>query len=191
VWSQAEVMVRTFYAPDRYCLATCIGLEGVAHIPQVLDGSVDVQMSFQVKNGLAFRLQPDGYALSPTPTPCPIGSAESRPVIILHGNGAVLTNPTIAVRNAANDVTQLMNFTVTLAANEALRIDTARATVSKITDGVITDALAAGYWPPGSGDFPLLRPYDGAIEAGQYPSVNVTAITGTPVGSISYVRRYS
>lgn len=173
LWSGAEVMVRTFYAPDRYCVATCLSLEGVAHIPEVLDGSVDVQMTFQVKNGVAFRLQPDGYALSATPTPCPIGSAESRPVILIHGGGAPIANPAIIVRNAANDIVQEMRFTGTLAAAEALRIDTARASVSKISQGLPSDALAAGWWPPGSGDFPLLRPFDGAVEAGQFPSVAV------------------
>jgi len=77
------------------------------------------------------------------------------------------------VRNAANDVVQRMDFTGTLAGAEALRIDTARASVSKIVGGLPSDALAAGWWPPNSGDFPLLRPYDGAVEAGQFPSVAV------------------
>lgn len=186
--SQGEVMVRTFYATDRYCLATLTGFDGTAHQPEVLDGTVNVTLSFLVKDGVAFRMQPDGYALTTTRIACPIGTAESRPVILVHGGGAAMTNPTITVRNASGDVVQTQVFTVSLGVNDALRIDSARCLISKVSAGTITDGMAAGYWT--SGDFLLLRPYDGWIENAAYPSVELSSATGTAQGEISYRRGY-
>ena len=83
---------------------------------------------------------------------------------------------------------QTAGFTVSLGANDAIRIDCARGTVSKIASGVVTDALQAGYWT--SGDYVLLlRPADGNPEMGVYPTVELSSSTGTPVGEITYTRR--
>lgn len=185
-----EVAVRLGYATDRYCNAIMESFDGASEQGENLNGILNVAMTFAVAAGVAWRNAPDGYALTTSRTSCPIGTAESYPVILVHGGGAALTNPVITVRNAAGDVVQTMAFVVSLGANDALRIDSARAQVSKVTSGVITDALAAGYWPSGSGDFPLLRPYDGWIENGVYPTVELSSSTGTAVGDISYTRRY-
>lgn len=184
-----EIAVRTGYATDRYCLGICDTFDGVSMQGEDLNGKINVALSFSVKDGVAFRLQPDGYALITTRTAVPIGTAESKPVITVHGGGAAMTNPTITVRNAAGDIVQTMLFTASLGANDALRIDSARSTVSKIASGTVTDGLAAGYWL--YGDFPILRPYDGNVELGAYPSVELSSATGAALGSITYTRRYA
>lgn len=183
-----EVAVRTGYASDRQCLATCERVDGEPYQGELLNGRVAVTLSFSIKDGVAERLAPDGYALSTSRVACPIWTAEVKPVIVVHGGGAALTNPVITVRNAAGDVVQTAGFTVSLGSNDALRLDCARALVSKIASGVVTDALAAGYWT--SGDYVLLlRPYDGFPEIGAYPSVELSSSTGTPTGLITYTRR--
>lgn len=184
-----EVAIRTAYATDRHCLGVCTLFEGSPHQPDVLNGNVTVRMTFVIRDGVAVRIAPDGYALSTTRVACPIGTAESRPVILVHGGGVAMTNPTVTLRNAAGDVVQTMAFTVSLGTTAALRIDCARMTASVITAGTITDALALGYWT--SGDFPVLRPSDGWVESAAYPSVELSSNTGTPVGEITYTRRYS
>lgn len=186
-----EVAIRTVYAADRYCLATCESFDGTADAPQIINGDVALTLRFSVKDGVALRIQPDGYALTIGRTACPLGTAESRPVITVHGGGAALTNPVITIRNAAGDIVQSMSFTVSLGANDALRVDCARASATRVTAGAPTDALAAGYWPSGSGDFPVLRPYDGFVEAAVYPTVELSSSAGTAVGDISYRRRYA
>lgn len=190
VLSGGEVAIRSSYATDRQCLAVCTQFDGVAYQTQAINGLVAVTMTFSVAEGVAVRLQPDGYALTTTRVACPIGTAESRPVILVHGGGAAMTNPVITIRNAAGDSVQTAGFTVSLGANDALRIDCARGSVSKIAAGVITDGLAASYWT--SGDYVLvLRPADGWVESAVYPSVELSSSTGTPVGEISYSRRYA
>lgn len=189
VMSGGEIAVRTGYATDRYCLAVCESFDGNSFVGEDLNGRVAVSMSFSVKDGVALRLVPDGYALTTSRVACPIGTAESRPVITMHGGGAAATNLVVTVRNAAGDPVQTMGFTVSLGTTAALRIDSARASVSLITAGVVTDALAAGLWT--SGDFPILRPYDGNPELAAYPSVEVSSSTGIPQGDISYTRRYA
>jgi hypothetical protein len=184
-----EVAVRTIYATDRYCLSVCTSFDGALDVQGIADGNIKVTLSFTIKDGVALRLQPDGYALSTTRVACPIWTAESKPVVVVHGGGAALTNPVITVRNAAGSIVQTMSFTVSLGSTAALRIDAARTLVSLVTAGVITDAMVAGYWPIGSGDYPLLRPYDANPEAGAYPTVELSASSGTPVGRITYTRR--
>lgn len=184
-----EVKVRTFYASDRECFAICTGVEGGALQPEILDGNVSVSLSFVVPDGTARRLQPDGYALTTSRTSCPIGAVESRPAILVHGGGASLTNPVVTIRNAAGDIVQTMGFTVVLGANEALRIDGARCLTSKIASGVVTDAVQAGYWT--SGDYPVLRPYDGWVESAVYPTVELSSSGGVAQGLITYERAYA
>jgi hypothetical protein len=183
--SEGEVAVRTTYAPDRYCLAILETQDGEHRVPQRVNGMVIVALSFLVKDGVAFRLQPDGYALSTARTSCPIGTAPSPPDIVLHGNGATLTAPIIRIRNAAGDIVQTMGFTG-IGATDYLLIDCLRTTITKAVGSVKTDATSL--W--NSGDFPLLQPTDGWVEGGIYPTVELTATAGTPVGVINYRRRY-
>lgn len=183
-----EVAVRTLYAPDRQCLAICSGFDGSAHVPEVLDGDVNLSLTFVVPSGVAERRAPDGYALSTSAVACPTGTAESYPVIVVHGNGSSLTNPVLQIRNAGGVVVMAMGFTVVLGSTAALRIDCARASASIITAGVVSDALAAGYWT--SGDFPVLRPYDATVADARYPTIELSVSGGTPVGCITYTRRY-
>ena len=186
---QGEVRIRTAYAPDRYCLGLCETFDGDGFKAEVLNGVVNVTLLFTIPEGVARRLNPDGYALSTARTACPIGTAPCAPTIIVHGGGSTLTNPTVTIRNAAGDIVQTAAFTVALGANDFLRIDCGRALVSRSTAGVITDALAAGLWT--SGDYSLLlRPYDGWVESSAWPTVELSASGGTPVGEITYVRRY-
>jgi hypothetical protein len=189
VYSGVELAVRSIYAPDRQCFAVCTDFNGGLEVAGSIDGNVVVAMTFSVRNGLAERIVPDGYALSTTRVACPQWTAESRPVIVVHGGGAALTNPVVTMRSAGGDPVQSVGFTVSLGANDALRIDCARGLVSKIASGTVSDALAAGYWT--SGDFGLVfRPMiDGNPEVGAYPSLELSASSGTPVGRVTYTRR--
>lgn len=187
---QGEVAVRTCYATDRYCLAIADGEDGTAFNPSVLDGVVNVALTFAVKDGVAVRTAPDGYALSTARTACPIGTAKSYPVFTIHGGGVGFTNPTITVRDAAGNPVQTMGFTITATASDVLRIDSGRSQVSQISAGTITDGIAAGYWT--AGDFPMLRPADGGdLALAAYPTVELSSATGTMQGLVTYERRYA
>lgn len=148
----------------------------------------NVSLDFSLDDPARHRVNPDGYALSAARTPCPTGTAPSRLVLLLHGGGASLTNPVATLRNAAGKPVQTMGFTVSLGANDFLRIDSERATITKVASGTASDGLAAGYWT--SGDFLLLRPTDGWFEAAAWPSIALSASSGTPAGFVTYTRRY-
>lgn len=187
-----EVRLRSVYAPDRYCLGLCETTEGAPANANVIDGQVAVKLLFTIPAGVAFLTNPDGYALTTARTACPMGTEDTPPMLLVHGNGATLQDPTITVRNAAGDVVQTMGFsTATLAgavlgATSFLRIDCARTRISLSTAGVITDGM--GLFT--SGDFPLLRRYDGWYETSAWSTVELSAVAGTPVGEIHYTRRY-
>ncbi len=181
-----EVSVRTTFASDRECYAFCTDLSAVQQNPSVIDGKWIVSMSFTVKDGVAKRRQPDGYALTTSRTSCPVGTAESRPIITVHGGGASLTNPTITGRNAAGDSVWTMGFVTVIGATAALRVDCTRMSVSLITAGVITDALSL--WQ--TGDFPVLRAFDSFASLGAYGTVELSSTGGTALGLISYTRAY-
>ena len=186
---QVEVTLRTGYATDRYCLALCTDYAGVPFNPGVLDGVVSVAMTFTVKDGLAWRTVPDGVSLSTARATCPIGTAESYPVITIHGGGATVSNPVVTLRNAGGDVVQTHSFTISGGADDALIIDSARSRITKSAAGTLTDGWT--YCTPGSGDFVLLRPADGNPELAAYPTVELSSATGTMVGSIAYSRRFA
>jgi hypothetical protein len=185
---QGEVAVRSVYAPTRECLAVCDAFEVQPYTGEEVSGRYTVTLGFTLKDGVSQETTPDGYALSTTAVECPIGTAESRPIITIDGNGSALTNPTVTVRDIAGDIVQTMGFTVSLGATDVLRIDCARAQVSKIVGAVTTDGLAAGYWV--SGDFLTLKPEDALVELAQYPTVELSSDTGTAVGTIAYSRKY-
>jgi len=184
--AQGEVSITTAYARGRHVLAVLDRQDGVSYTTGRIDGLVSVTLDFIVKDGVGFQTAPDVRGLSTAWTACPIGTAVSSPVVLIHGAGAAFTNPVITVRNAGGDVVQTMGFTFSGGADDALRVDSARALVSKIASGVVTDG--ASYWT--AGDYPLLRPCDGNAEAGAYPTVALSSATGTAFGMISYRRRF-
>jgi hypothetical protein len=183
---EGQIMLRTGYAPDRYVLAMGEAFDGLPGVPIVMGGFISVVILFNVAAGVAFKTTPDGYALSASRTACPIGTSACTPVFLVHGGGGTLTNPVITYRTAGGDPVVSMNFTVSLGATEALRIDCARATVSRVTAGVVTDGISL--WT--GGDFPILRPFDAWGEGGLYPTVEISASAGTPFGEITYTRAY-
>jgi hypothetical protein len=186
LFAEGPVAVRSVYAPDRYCLAHLLSHDGVAVAPAVLNGQVEITLSLMVPDGVAFRLEPDGYALSTARTACPVGTAFSFPALTINGNGGSLTNPLVTLRDAGGQTVQTMGFTIVLAANDYLRVDSARGAIDKSVAGTVTDGMSL--WT--SGDFPIIRPGDASVEAGGYATVELTASAGTTKGGISYLRRY-
>lgn len=186
VLTAGEIPVRSAYAPTRQCIAACTGFDGNPQVAGSLDGKAEIALTFVVRSGTAEAVTPDGYALSTVAVAMPIGTAPSKPVIVVHGNGATLTNPVVTIRDSSGAVVQTMGFTVVLGATQELWIDCARTTLSFITAGAVTDAM--NVWT--SGDFPQVRPYDGNIETAAYPTIALSASAGTPVGTITYTRQY-
>jgi hypothetical protein len=184
-----EVQIITAYAPDRYCMAIVETFDGQPYQKDFLNGVVTIQMIFTVKDGLAFRLNPDGYALSTARAYCPIGTAPCKPVINLSTGGSAtsVVNPVINILNAAGDVVQSIGLTGTIAQNDFWRIDCELAQISKSISGA---ALVDGGALLTSGDYLVLRPADAWYETASWASIQLTASSGAPVGDVTYTRAY-
>lgn len=181
-----EVRIRTVYAPDRYCWAVLTSQDGEGYRKRVINGRVAASFSFVVKDGVAFRLEPDGYALTTGRTACPLGTVDVKPVISLHGNGSTLTDPLITLRNAGGDITQTFGFNGTLSATQVLRADGQRATIDLLSAGAVGD----GWSFQSSGDFITLRTQDASFEGAAWATIELSAAAGTPLGGVDYVRAY-
>jgi phage-related protein len=146
----------------------------------------DVSMTFDLDDPLRYDVNPQGIVLSSTRASCPMGTAPAFPLIYAHGNGASLTNLVITVRDVTGTVIQTMTFTNTIGASDYRIIDCAKAQVTKYTAGTAADGLSE--WT--SGDFPALRPADGAYAMSGSPTVELSSTTGTPGGLITYARAW-
>lgn len=146
----------------------------------------DVSFALQFADPCQYDLIPQGIGLGAARAPLPTGTAPSFPVITINGNGAALVNPALTVRNAAGDVTQTLGLTGTIAAGDFLTIDCNRAMLNVSVSGVVSDAMT--WWT--SGDFLAVRPADGWNETGDSPTLELTASSGTPIGTAYYTRAY-
>lgn len=145
----------------------------------------DVAMTFELLDPLRYDVQPQGIALTSSRVSLPMGTAPTFPLILVHGNNASLTNPTLTYRDASGESQQTMNFTGTLGANDYLIVDCVRAQVTKSVAGTQSDA--SSWWT--AGDFPVFRAADAWYEESAWPTLEVGG-TGTPGGIVTYVRSW-
>jgi hypothetical protein len=192
LFGEGEVRVRTVYATDRFCLATLDESAGSPEALTVVDGNVVLRLGMLVKDGVAWRSQPDGYALGTVRRDCPTGTVACGLRLVIHGGGASLTNPSATLRNAAGDPVQVMGFSTAslaggvLGPNDYLIVDGVLGTITKSIAG--TKTAAETLW--NAGDFLRLRPADGWVENDVAPTIELAATAGTPFGTVSYRRPY-
>lgn len=157
--------------------------------PTVFRGlDVDIAVVFELATPQRFDINPLGYALSTSRVSCPMGTAPSRPVVVLStgGSATAVVNPVITVRSYGGEIIATMGFTGSIAQNDFWRIDMVRAQVTKSLAGVASDGISL--WT--SGDFFTLRPADAWYQLSLWPTVELSSSSGTPVGTISYTRQY-
>lgn len=153
----------------------------------------DVVMTFEAADPLRYDVNPQGIPLSTSRAALPVGTAPSFPLIRIHGGGATVTGPIVAtMRNAAGDSVQTFTISTTslsggvLGANDYIDVDCARIRMLKSIGGTQTDATAL--WS--SGDFFVIRPADASWELLEYPTLELSAAAGSPVGVCTYARAW-
>lgn len=105
-----------------------------------------------------------------------LGNAPGAPVIEIMG---ACTNPQIIVRDGAGTMRYTMGFTVTLAAEDFLRVDCDALVITLSDDAVLSDGY--GLWTTKTTGPLILDPAD-------QPTVELSASSGTPTG-ILYHRK--
>lgn len=146
----------------------------------------NVAITFEITDPLRYDRDSLLFGLSTDPTELWTGTAPSLPIAIVSGGGASLVDPFFVYRDASGQPVWEMGFDVSLSASEFLLVDGVTARVIRSATGVQNDALDA--WV--AGEFPLVRPADGNYALSEWPTLELSATSGTPVGKISYRRAW-
>lgn len=178
--------LRTDDAPDRELYATCSKVEVQLYPGGYSLPTVYVAVTFTAVDPTRYDVERRVYGLSTARTSCPVGTVPSAPVVFLYGGSPSVVDPVVILRNYSGEETHRMTLTGTLATNDALAIDCARQVISRYVAGVLqTGANSGNAWFT-SGAFPLLAPEDAVDGVGV--TVELSATSGTPTGSIVYAR---
>lgn len=178
--------LRTDDLPGRVvsCLLSGIAVEfytGAYALPAVY-----VRLQFTAIDPARTDVEPLVYGLSTARTACPLGTDPVAPTLWIYGS---CTNPVVIVRSAAGAEVSRMTFTVVLGTNDALLIDGGTQQITRTVAGVVQTGTNSGLAAFTSGAFPLLAPDDGTPD-GAWPTIELTASSGTPTGLALYSRRW-
>lgn len=146
-----------------------------------------VTLRFSAVDPARWDVQPLTYGLSTSRTACPIGTDTSAPVLEVWG---LCTNPVVILRSHTGAEVARMTFTASLAATDALVIDTAAQTITRVNSGVEQTGVNAGLTTLTSGRFPILSPEDASPLGTAWPTLELAAVSGTPTGLVTYFRRW-
>lgn len=174
--------------PGRVCYAVMETPTVELYPGSFLQRACWVELRFVAQDPARWDLEPQLFGLSTTArTPCPVGTETSDPTITIVG---ACTNPAIVVRNARGAEVSRTQFTVTMAANDALQLVCATEQITRTVAGVVQTGAASGLAAYTSGPLPLLAPEDGSVDGAVPPTVELVAASGTPTGTIEYRRRW-
>lgn len=167
--SPDEVRVRTASGSTLEWLARCEALIarplGLAFGP-----ARELEFRFICPNPHRRSTTESNESLSSTPQAIALGNARSNCRVRI--NGAV-TDPVLTYKHYDTTTLATMSFTKTLGAGEWIEIDTAARTI--VDDGganVLADLDSGSEWP-------VLDPRDGDYLASQWPTLELSAGTGT------------
>lgn len=177
---QGEVVVRLADRDDISIRAVCTGVRPVNLAPQFVQPAVQVELAFRaaVPYWRDTQALPYRFGSTSSPTPMPMGSASVAPDLWLFGPAA---NPQVKGYDHRGNELWSATFTITLGANDALRIVTSAfdMTVWKYVaspTGVLDDTLLT------AGVFPRpLHSSQGTYQYLQWPMLGTTAARGVAV----------
>lgn len=149
---------------------------------------VYVELSLIAADAARVDVEPLVYGLSATPVSCPVGTATTAPVIWLYGGS--VTDPVVILRDMTGAEVGRLTCSGTLATDDALVIDCAAHTVDRYVAGVLQTGTAAGLGFVASGVFPVLSPEDASPDGTVWPTLELSAASGTPTGLVAYYRRW-
>lgn len=148
---------------------------------------VFVRLQFVALDPARWETQPLVYGLSGSRTVCPVGTDTSAPDLEIYGS---CTDPVIILRNHLGAEVSRCTFTATLGSTDALVISTATQTITRYNSGVAQSGALNGLRAWASGSFPILAPEDASPLGTAWPSLELSATSGTPTGLVTYFRRW-
>lgn len=149
--------------------------------------AVWVSLRFVAADPARWDVQPLVYGLSTARTVCLIGTDTSAPDIEIYG---ACVNPSVVLRSWTGAEVARLDFTASLAATDALLISSSRQTVTRLNSGVVQTGALAGLFALTTGRFPILSPEDASPTGTGWPTLELSATSGTPTGLLTYTRRW-
>ena len=149
--------------------------------------AVYVTLTFLAVDPARWDVQPLVYGVSTARTACPVGTDTSAPDLEIYG---VCVNPSVVLRSWTGAEVARLDFTASLAATDALVISCSRQTVTRVNSGVVQTGALAGLFALTAGRFPILSPEDASPTGTGWPTLELTASSGTPTGLLTYTRRW-
>jgi hypothetical protein len=175
--------------PDREIDVVCQGTALTFYHAPLAVVACTVTLTFVAADPAWRDRDPLAYALSTSRTACPLGTAPSAPVVTLYGGTVV--DPVVIMRAGSGEETGRLTLAGTLASTDAIVIDAGAQSMQRYVSGVLQTGSASGLTWLTSGVFPLLDPDDADADAAQWPTVELSATSGTPTGLLTYTRRWS
>jgi len=182
-----RVELRFASTPTRAMAVTCTAVDVQLLTGAHANGSCLVVVTFEAADPARFDLQPVTYGLTTGRAACPVGTVTSGPDIEIYGS---CVNPVVILRSHTGAEVARLTFACTLAATDTLVIDCGAQTVDRWNSGVKQTGAAAGLALLASGSFPILSPEDASPLAISWPTLELSATSGTPTGLVSYSRRW-
>ena len=146
-----------------------------------------LEVSFIAADPSRESVEPLLYALSTARTALPVGTDTSAPLITLFGASTPVVDPIVIVRNASGTEVGRLTLTVSLAADDVVTIDCGSQILTHTVAGV---AQANPLALVTSGTFPILSDEDAIRDASAWPTMELSATSGTPTGAVSYATRW-
>lgn len=182
--------IETDDLPGRVVRAMCDSVGVEFYTGAYANPVVYVSLAFTAPDPARVDVEPRAYGLSTARTACPLGTDTVAPRLWLYGASPSVVNPVVLVRDHTGTEVMRLTLTGTLATNDALEIDAARQTVDRYVSGALQTGPAAGLGWVTSGRFPVLDPTDASPDADAWPTIELSATSGTPTGLVAYARRW-
>lgn len=154
---------------------------------QYANPAVYLALEFVAADPARWDVQPLTYGLSTARTACPIGTDTSAPVLEVYGP---CTNPAVILRAHTGAEVLRLEFGASLGANDALVVDCAAASITRLVAGVVQTGTNAGAYALTAGRFPVLSPEHASPDGTTWPTLELSAQSGTPTGLVTYTRRW-
>ena len=186
---RGRLRLRTADRPDREISVVCQGTALTFYHQPLAVVACSLTLTFVAPDPVWTAREPLVLALSGTRVPCPLGTATVAPRLTLYGGTVV--NPVVIVRAANGEEAGRLTLTGSLSSTGALVIDAATQTLAHYVAGVLQTGATVGLAWLTSGTFPLLDPSDADATQSAWPTIELTASSGTPTGVLTYARRFS
>lgn len=177
----------TLDLPTRVLRCELQGVETDFYSGAYAQTAVYVRLRFVAVDPARWDIQPLTYGLSTARTACPVGTDTSAPVLELYGS---CTNPAVTIFSHTGEQVAQMTFAATLGANDTLLIDCATQELQRWNAGVLQTGAQSGLTALTNGPFLLLSPEDADPMGTRWPTLSLSAASGTPTGLVRYFRRW-